>query len=139
MNLGRVSWIFDGVAEPDFDAGDGDRGVVHPGAFVVAGGHGAELFELVDGAFDGVAEFVEFLVEVRWPATLGAFPLPVGDLGHLLRNRRPDPTPTQDAADAAAGIRLVRQQPPRTGPGRTPTRATDPQIVHHRVEADRVV
>lgn len=56
------SW--DGVAEPDSDRGDVDGAVDDVGAFVVAGGHGAELFELVDAALDNVAAFVGLGVEL---------------------------------------------------------------------------
>jgi hypothetical protein len=59
VRLGRVWWIFsDGVAEPDFDAGDVDGALVDELAFVVAGGHGAVLAQLAEGAFDGVALLV---------------------------------------------------------------------------------
>jgi hypothetical protein len=51
------------VSEPDPDRGDVDRALVHEVAFVVAGRHGAELLELVEGAFDGVALFVACGVE----------------------------------------------------------------------------
>lgn len=37
------------------DGGDGEGGFVAHGEFVVAGGHGAVLFELVDAALHGVA------------------------------------------------------------------------------------
>jgi hypothetical protein len=41
-------------------------------AFVVAGGHGAKLFELVDAALDNVAAFVGLGIELGWPPALAA-------------------------------------------------------------------
>jgi hypothetical protein len=38
------------------DGGDGQRGFVADGEFVVSGGHGSVLFELVDAALDGVTQ-----------------------------------------------------------------------------------
>jgi hypothetical protein len=54
--LGRVCRILlGGVAEPDLDRGDVDGALVDELAFIGAGGHGAELLELVECAFGGVA------------------------------------------------------------------------------------
>jgi hypothetical protein len=40
--------------QPLVDGGDGEGGFVADGEFVVPGGHGAVLFELVDAALDSV-------------------------------------------------------------------------------------
>ena len=47
-----------GRGEPDADRGDIGRAGEDVAAFVVVGGHGAELFEFADGAFDGTALIV---------------------------------------------------------------------------------
>jgi hypothetical protein len=52
------------------DGGDGQGGLVADGALVVTGGHGAELFELVDAALHGVALAVGDRVEGWWSAAL---------------------------------------------------------------------
>jgi transposase len=62
MDLGRVPWISDWVAEPDTDRGDVDGALVDAFALVVTGGDGAELAELVEAAFHGVALLVGFAV-----------------------------------------------------------------------------
>ncbi|WP_406229558.1 hypothetical protein [Nocardia sp. NBC_01009] len=57
------------MSEPLVDDGDVDGGQVADGEFVVSGGHGPVLFELVDALFDGVAVAVDRWVECRWSAT----------------------------------------------------------------------
>ena len=57
------SW--DRVAWPDADRGDVDGALVDALAFVVTGGDGAELLELAEAAFDGVAFLVPASVECR--------------------------------------------------------------------------
>ena len=39
IDLGRVPWIMEGMAEPDSDGGHVDAGPVHDRELVVAGGH----------------------------------------------------------------------------------------------------
>jgi hypothetical protein len=81
------------VAEPGLDGGYVNGGVVHVLAFVVAGRDGAELFELVERPFDGVALLVAVGVEgVRASAGRPAAS-PVGLLVGLLRDRCGDPAP----------------------------------------------
>ncbi len=55
------------MVEPDEGAGEGDGGEVAVGAFVVAGGDAAPLFEAVEAAFDDVAAPVDSLVEPAGP------------------------------------------------------------------------
>jgi uncharacterized protein YndB with AHSA1/START domain len=58
------------VAEPEDDGGDGEFGAVVGGAFGVAGGQIAELFESVEAAFDDVAVPVAVDIEAGWPASV---------------------------------------------------------------------
>src|SRR4051794_30146674 len=59
-------WMPSGeVAEPDLHRGDVHGGPVHVVPLVVAGGHGAELLELIDAAFGGVALLVPRTVDLR--------------------------------------------------------------------------
>lgn len=66
--------------EPGVDDGDVDGGGVADGEFVVAGGEGSMLFELVDTAFDGVAVFVDRGIERGRSSALGAGALAVPGL-----------------------------------------------------------
>jgi hypothetical protein len=120
--LGRVWWILvDGGPQPDLDRGDVDGAPEDELAFVGAHCDRAEVLELVDRSFHGVALLVGLRVERRWPSTRralrGAGLLLVG----LLRNRRGDPASTQVSADLPVGVGLVGQQSVgavRAGPAR---------------------
>lgn len=61
-------WSCSGVTEPDADRGDVNGALVDAFSLVVAGGHSAELTELVDAAFDDVSFLVAFGVKVGWAA-----------------------------------------------------------------------
>jgi hypothetical protein len=105
------------VAEPDLDGGDVDGSQVHELAFVVPGSHGAELFELVDRAFDGVSLPVTLGFEAGWPAVGRAAFTAVGLLVGLLRDGGLDATAAQVSADgkyadSLYGIHLGSEMPP---------------------------
>src|SRR5205823_6654530 len=94
--LGRVCPILvDGVPQPDLDRCDVDGALEDELAFVGAHRDTAEVLELVDRPFDGVALLVELAVERRWPATRRAS----GEAGllliALLGNRCLDPASPQ--------------------------------------------
>ena len=91
------SW--DGVAEPDSDRGDVDGAVEDVLAFVVAGGHRAELCELVDTALDDIAYLVRLGVELGWSPTLVAQTGAVGLLVGSFRDGGFDATVTQVGAE----------------------------------------
>ena len=99
-------------------------------AFVVAGGHGAELFEFADGAFDGVALLVVGGVEAGWsaaPATAaGAVGLLIGPLG----NGRADAASAQVGADVSAGVGLVCPHGGGSGARTTAVTAADANRAH---------
>src|SRR6185437_14672440 len=125
-------------AEPDLDGGDVDGGQVHELAFVVSGGHGAELFEFVDGTFDGVAVPVALSVEGGWAPAGRSSSTSVGLLVALLRDGRLDATSAQVSADGFDGVGLVGQDPGGSG-----TRASDSvwdaDGVHYWLVSDAVV
>lgn len=127
------SW--DGIAEPDSDRGDIDGAVEDVLAFVVAGGHGAELFELVDAAFDNVAAFVGLGVECGWPPALTAPPGSVGLLAGPFGNDGLDPASAQLGADGPAGVGLVSEQPVGSGAGRPRRRMRMPAITGSKATA----
>src|SRR5438128_1457604 len=108
-------------------------------AFVVAGGHGAELFEFADGAFDGVALLVVGGVEAGWsaaPATAaGAVGLLIGPLG----NGRADAASAQVGADVSTGVGLVGADAAGSGAGTAPAAAADADGGHQGLEGHRVV
>src|SRR5512135_1872208 len=123
------------VAEPDPDGGDIDGAAVDEVALVVAGGHGAGLVQVVDGAFDDVALLVGGAVEGGWAAAAG----PVLDLVVGFGDGRRDVASSQVGADRPAGVGLVGQHAPRADTRLTAATAGDPQPGHHRLEAQAVV
>lgn len=80
-------------AEPDVDGSDVDGGHVADGEFVVSGGYGTVLFELVDAAFDSVTLLVGLGIEPWWPTASGSSSTPVGELVGGNGNRGFDATP----------------------------------------------
>ncbi|MFJ4574883.1 hypothetical protein ACIP4W_26350 [Streptomyces sp. NPDC088846] len=58
-------------SEPDSEGCECDGTEVDIGAFLIAGGDGAEAFEAVDGAFYGVAFLVALAVETSGPTASG--------------------------------------------------------------------
>jgi hypothetical protein len=72
--------LMDGVSEPDSDGGDVDGSAEDEFTFVVAGTHGTDLAQLVDGSFHGVALLVDAGVERRWPSAVYALGLAGLDL-----------------------------------------------------------
>jgi hypothetical protein len=100
-----------------------DGGFVAQGELVVAGGHGAELFEQVDAALDGVAGFVSDSLEQWWPAAGRSFLAAVGLLVGLDRDGGTDSASAQVGTVGVAGVGLVGQDPvgagARVGPDRT--------------------
>jgi hypothetical protein len=77
----RAGWCLAGIsgqtgcsrAQPDDQRGGRRRAEVDVAALVEAGGDRAELLELVDHRFDGVALLVAFGVEARWPPSAQSF------------------------------------------------------------------
>jgi hypothetical protein len=104
----------DGVAEPDPDGGDVDGSAPDEVAFVVAGGDGAVLAELADGALDGVALLVQLAVEGGRAAALAAAPEPacllVGGLG--------DDGPDAASAQVTILSGLINEYTPPNAPRR---------------------
>lgn len=139
-HLGRVCRILLGwIAEPDLDRGDVDGALVDELAFVGAGGHGAELLELVECAFGGVAGFVFLGVERGGTTTVRALGRADGLLVALLGDGGFDPASPQVGADLAVGVRLVGEQPIGSGPGPARPGPGNPQPVHERLKGQRVV
>jgi hypothetical protein len=60
-----------------YDASAVGTSAVGERVFVVSGGDAPPLFESAEAAFDGVAFFVEFGLEYRWPAPFAALVLAV--------------------------------------------------------------
>lgn len=90
--------------QPELQAGDGDQGLVVAGEFVVAGGQGFVVLELVEAALDDVAAPVGGSVELA--AALAA-PDAAVDLVDPLRNRGLDAAPAQVGADLRGRVALV--------------------------------
>src|SRR5207248_1228234 len=109
------------------------------GAFVVAGGHGAELLEFADGAFDGVALFVVGGVEAGWPAAAAAAAGAVGLLVRPLGNGRANAASAQVGANVSAGVGLVGAHCTGSGTRTAPTAAADADRAHQRWEGHCVV
>jgi len=94
--LGRVPRrSCDGVSEPDADGGHVDDAAVDEVRFVVPGGDGAVLAELVNGPFDRVALLVGFAVERGRAAAFATLAEPGLDLIGGLGDGRLDPAPPQ--------------------------------------------
>lgn len=110
-----------------------DGGFVAHGEFVESGCYGAVAFEAVDAAFHRMTTLVDFGVEAGRPATLGSLGLSVGILVGLAGDGGLDPTPAQVAAVRPRRVRLVGQDPIRSGPGSATTEAGYPDsLEHHR-------
>ena len=111
------------------------------GALVIARGHGPEVLERVDGAFDLVAASVDRLVEGNGSAASASASLPVGPLASRFGNGVLDLASAKVAAVAAGTVRLISAemvgagtraagsepgdvqafQPPGSAAGRRPT------------------
>ena len=107
---------------------------VNPLALVIARGHRAELLELAEAAFDGVALGVPAGVEDGRPP---AGPPPVAAMLLLVfldRDDRLDAALPQPGAVAGRGVRLVGHRP--AGPPPWPARTAPPDSdgVHQRDE-----
>ena len=103
--LGRVPRrSCDGVSEPDADGGHVDGAAVAEGTFVVSGGDGAVLAELVYGPFDRVSLLVGFAVERGRAAALQPLRSWAFDLIGGLGDDRLDPAPPQ--ADGLESLAL---------------------------------
>src|SRR5882757_339722 len=84
----KAGWCLPGIsgrtacsrAQPDDQRSSRGGAEVDVAALVVAGGDRAELLELVDRPFDGVALLVALGVEARWPPSARSF-APAGGLG----------------------------------------------------------
>lgn len=111
-----------------------DGGFVAYGEFVEARGHGSVSFESVDAALHGVALFVDLRVESGWSAASGAKLTAVGVLVGLARDGRGDSTLAQVGAVRPGGVRLVGQDPPRSGSRPTDARAGHADSVQDRDE-----
>ena len=115
--LGRVPRrSCDGVSEPDADGGHVDGAAVAEGTFVVSGGDGAVLAELVYGPFDRVSLLVGFAVERGRAAALQPLRSWAFDLIGGLGDDRLDPAPPgiarlEYALSASTRPGLVRWQP----------------------------
>jgi hypothetical protein len=110
-----------------------DRFVAH-GEFVVSRGDGPVSFEAVDAAFDCVTFFVVALVELRWPATLGAKSPAVTDPIRRDWDGGLDSTPAQVGAVPSGIVRLVRTNPVRASARPTESEPGDPDRFQDRLE-----
>jgi len=97
------------------------------------------LLELVDAALDNVPVLVSHCVEGGWPAADGASAGAVGLLIGGFRDGCVDAASAQAAANGAAGVRHVGEDPARAGTRPTWAASVDADAVHHRVEHDRIV
>jgi hypothetical protein len=120
-------------AQPDDRRSNCGGAEVDVAALVVAGGDRAELLELVDRPFDGVALLVALGVEARWPTSARTF-APAGGLGvGLLRDSVCDAASPQVPANKAIAVRLVRSH--AAGLAARPTdEARHPDLVQYRLE-----
>src|SRR3954451_13699279 len=128
----------DRVAERDPDGGDVNGAAPDVVAFVVPGGHGSVLLQLVDGSLDDVAVGAPPGVERRWAAPGGAPLGAVADLVGAFRDDTADSASTQVGPVGLAGVGPVGQHPARANPGPARPAATDPDPSQHRPESQAV-
>ena len=95
--------------------------------------------ELIDRALDDVALLVAVRVERGWAACAAATTHSVACLIRGLGNCRNDPTSSQVGTDRPAGVGLIAQHPPGSGPRAAGSAAANPDPGHHRFERQRVV
>ncbi len=96
-------------SKPDDEGCECDGAKVNVGAFLVAGGDGAEAFEAVDGAFDGVALLVALAVEDGGSTASGTSVLAVSLLVETFGDGVRDAASSQVAAVHPGRVCLVRQ------------------------------
>ena len=106
-------------AEPDSEGCECDGAEVDVGAFLVAGRDGAEAFEAVDGAFDGVAFLVALAVETGGSPASGTSAPSMSLLVETFGDGVPDSASSQVAAVRPGRVGLVRQD--TVGPGARPS------------------
>ena len=123
--------------EPDDDGGEDHHRAVVDGAFLVAGGQPAPLFEAVDAAFHDVASGIGRSVEgQRTTRPRGAARALVGALG----NGMWDLALMQEPPTAGIAVALVGNEPvwPRAGSS-APARPPDANAVEHRLQLGTVM
>ena len=115
----RACLLFPGSVGPH-DHRQCDAAEVGGGVLVVSGGDSPPLFEPVHGPLDGVAQFVDLRVEIRWASAVGALGLATGYLVRALGDGVLDALGAQVRPGAGMGVGLVGQQakvPPGPGGG----------------------
>lgn len=130
--------VLGSCSEPDHEGREGDGAEVDVGAFLVAGGDGAEAFEAVDGALDGVAFLVALAVEAGGPTASGTSVLAVSLLVETFGDGMPDSASSQVATVRPGRVGLVRQD--MIGPGARPADSGSGHrdLLQHRLELGSV-